>query len=74
VGSIVLAYLGPDGTVVTQVIMGLQQFDARTGVLSALPDLDKTALGALVKQASFGFTPAPTPISADKTIIYVSPH
>jgi hypothetical protein len=31
-GSVVLAYVGPDGTVVTQVIMGSQQFGAPTGV------------------------------------------
>ena len=43
-GSVVLAYVGPDGSSLTQVIMGLQQFDARTGVLSALPDPDKTAM------------------------------
>src|ERR1035441_5183761 len=49
-GSVVLAYVGPDGTVVTQVIMGLQQFDARTGVLMQLPDSDKTGMGRLVKQ------------------------
>ena len=48
-GSVVLAYVGPDGTVVTQVIMGLQQFDARTGTLTPLPDTDKTGLDHLVQ-------------------------
>ena len=37
-GSVVLAYVGPEGTVATQVIMGSQQFDARTGVLTHLSD------------------------------------
>src|SRR5207249_183747 len=31
VGSVVIAYVGADGNVVTQVVMGGQQFDARTG-------------------------------------------
>jgi hypothetical protein len=41
-GSIVLAYVGPDGTLVTQVIMGLQEFDAPSNSLKALPNTDKT--------------------------------
>jgi len=73
-GSVVLAYVGPDGTVVTQVIMGLQQFDARTGVLTQLSDLDKRGMGVLVKQLPVVFTPMPTPLSADKTLKFVSPH
>ena len=47
-GSIVLAYTGPNGSTLTQVIMGLQMFDARTGTLSPLPDPDKTGLNSLV--------------------------
>ena len=36
-GSVVVAYVGPDGTVVTQVVSGGQQFDSRTGQLSPIP-------------------------------------
>ena len=36
-GSVVLAYVGPDGTVVTEVIVGWQQFDARTGTPTSIP-------------------------------------
>ncbi len=43
-GSVVLAYVGPDGTVVTQVIMGLQQFDAPSNALKPLPDREKTGM------------------------------
>ena len=53
-GSVVLAYVGPDGTVVTQVIMGLQEFDARTGVLTPLPDTDKTGMDALGQTGARG--------------------
>jgi hypothetical protein len=73
IGSVVLAYVGPDGTVLTQVIMGLQQFDARTGVLTQLPNLDKTGMERLVKEMIV-VVPGPTPVVTDKTLIYVSPH
>jgi hypothetical protein len=47
VGSVVIAYVGADGTVVTQVVMGGQQFDARSGQVTPMPpsflkDLDAT--------------------------------
>ena len=74
VGMVVLSYVGPGGTVQTQVIMGLQEFDARTGVLSPLPDLDRQGMSRLARQLPAGFTPAPTPISADHTFKFVSPH
>jgi hypothetical protein len=74
VGMAVLSYLGPNGAVLTQVIMGLQEFDARTGVLSTLPDLDRVGMGRLSRQLPAGFTPAPTPISADHSLKFVSPH
>jgi len=73
-GSAVMAYPGPDGTPVTQVIMDMQQFDARTGVLSALPDSDKAGLRSIVSQLQAGLAPALTPVAADKTLLYISPH
>jgi hypothetical protein len=72
-GSVVLAYVGPDGTVVTQVIGGFQQFDARTGVLSQLPDIDKTGMGRLVKQLPVAFTSTTTSRIIDKPP-FVSAH
>ena len=56
VGSVVLAYVGPNGSSVTQVIMGLQMFDARTGTLSPLPNLDKTGMGRLMYELRSGLT------------------
>ena len=73
-GSVVLAYVGPDGSVQTQVIMGLQMFDARTGTLSPLPDTDKTGLGGIVNQLLAGLIPPPTPVSANNTLLFISPH
>ena len=72
-GSAVLAYVGPNGTQMTQIVMGLQEFDARTGVLSQMPDIDKLGMDRLVKQLP-GVTMTPTLFVPDKTIIhYVSP-
>jgi hypothetical protein len=73
-GSVVLAYVGPDGTVVTQAIMGLQQFDARTGVLSQLSDLDKSGLGGWAKESLRVLTPTPISYSLDRSLKFVSPH
>jgi hypothetical protein len=73
VGSVVLAYVGPDGTVVTQVIMGSQQFDARTGVLTQMPDSVKASMNGVLRQL-----PIPVPASATSRIIdkppFVSEH
>jgi hypothetical protein len=55
-GSVVLAYTGPNGSTLTQVVMGLQMFDARTGTLSPLPDPDKTGMGRLMYQLHSGLT------------------
>jgi hypothetical protein len=73
-GSVVLAYVGPNGSVVTQVIMGLQMFDARTGVLSPLPNTDRTGMGTIVTQLRAGLVPVPTPVSGNATMQFVSPH
>lgn len=73
-GSVVLAYVAPDGTVTTQVIMGQQMFDAPKNELRPLPDPDGTGMKRLVPQMTAGMVPPITPISRDKTINYVSPH
>jgi len=43
-GSVVLAYVGSDGAVLTQVVMSLQEYDAPTNTLKPLPDIDKTGM------------------------------
>jgi hypothetical protein len=73
-GSVVLAYVGPDGTVVTQVVSEAQQFDARTGVLSGLPVPGQDDLRRYLGQVQAGLSPAAIPISADMTLQYISPH
>jgi len=75
-GSVVLAYVGADGTVVTQVVNGSQKFDARTGQLSALSTSETRAIED-VFAASRGGTQvaAQTTYSVDHTIYRTtSPH
>lgn len=68
-GSVVLAYVAPDGTVTTQVIMGLQEFDAPKNTLRPLPDPDKTGMQRLIPQmnAGLGVLPGVTPFVRDNT-------
>jgi hypothetical protein len=73
-GSVVLAYVGPNGAVVTQVVNGQQQFDARTGVLSSLSQVDTKGLGRIISQLRAGLNVSPTPVSANLTLQYISPH
>ena len=74
-GSVVLAYSGPNGTVLTQVIMGGQMFDARTGVLTQMSGGDMQELSDLVRALPVGFPMGPMWITPDKAfLILVSPH
>jgi hypothetical protein len=73
-GSVVLAYVGPNSSVMTQVVTGPQQFDSRTGVLSALPDSDKSGLRSIMNQLVAGLAPSLTFVAGDKTLLFVSPH
>lgn len=67
VGSVVLAYVGAGGTMTTQVVMNNEQFDARTGALTALPaNFDKSGLKAVTPRSQPILVPAPPP--------FVSPH
>jgi len=74
VGSMVMAWVDPkNGNVVTQVVMGGQQYDARSGQItpiseSDLKTFDRTIAGMRVVQ----FTPS-SPFAADRTLQNVSP-
>lgn len=43
-GSVVLAYVGADGQVQTQVVMSLQEYDAPSNTLKPLADINKTGM------------------------------
>jgi hypothetical protein len=72
VGSVVLAYVGPDGTVVTQVIMGGQQFDAKSGQITPISDYDQKGMAEFAKQSS-ARAYAPTVYAIDYKLYFVSP-
>ena len=73
IGSVVIAYVGPDGTVVTQVVMGGQSFDARTGQVSPIGETDQTEMIKTAKAIRIGGGAPPTTFAVDHTIYYVSP-
>ncbi len=73
VGSVVIAYVGADGTVVTQVVMGGQQFDSRTGTITPIPDFNQKEMVKAAKDARIGPNTPPTTFAVDHTIYYVSP-
>src|SRR6266404_4410171 len=73
VGSLVIAYVGPDGTVVTQVVVGGQQFDARTGQITPIPQIIIKDLIKEAKAARIGPNTPPTTFTVDHTIYFVSP-
>ncbi len=70
VGSIYLSYTDAQGNPKTQVIMGLQQFDVRTGVLQPLSEADKTSMPRLLNLLA----PRQMVYTYDSTINFVSPH
>jgi hypothetical protein len=73
VGSVFLNYTDPNGKEQKQVIMSLQQFDMRTGVLSPLPDVDKTGMINTITQLHVGLM-MPVTFTVDSTLGYISPH
>ena len=74
-GSIVLAYVSPDGTVMTQVVSGGQQFDARSGQLTSVSSAASSEMQALAN----AFSPAALRPNwsvffvGDMTLTYISP-
>jgi FecR protein len=73
VGSVVIAYVGADGNVVTQVVMGGQQFDSKTGQITPIPDFNQKEMVKLAKESRLGPNTPATSYTVDHTIYYVSP-
>jgi hypothetical protein len=69
VGSVYLAYMDPQGKPATQVIMGDQKFDLKTGLLTPLTETDKKGMMGILMTVPTAFF-----YSVDKTIYLVSPH
>lgn len=74
VGSMVVAWVdSKSGNVVTQVVMGGQHYDARSNVISPIPEADMRGFERLVASMRFVAAAAPSTLASDKTIINVSP-
>ena len=72
-GSVVVAYVGPDGNVVTQVVNAGQQFDMNTGLITPLsgPGIGRWLRDAMDFRK---FVNQPTTfVTPDHRIFYVSP-
>jgi hypothetical protein len=74
VGSVVIAYTQPDGTVVTQVVNGGYQYDARSGQITPIPDYNQKEMVREAKEARIGPNTPPTTYMVDGTLYYVSPR
>lgn len=74
-GSVVLAYMAADGTVTTKVVVAGQQFDARTGEVTPIPeDIIKIMDAVEHMLLALGFPgEKPTEFIRDHTIFHISP-
>lgn len=73
VGSVVLAWVDPKGNVVTQVVSGGQQYDARTGELTPLSQASMQNFDSLMASLRYVQAVPTTTYVADKTTVNVSP-
>jgi hypothetical protein len=74
VGSMVVAWVdSKTGNVVTQVVMGGQQYDARTNQISPISEPDMQMFSHLVGTMRFAQAVTPTTMASDRTVINVSP-
>jgi len=72
-GSVVVAYMGSDGSVITQLVNAGQQFDARTGQLTPIPtDMLREMLGWERGLLAGGTLSEPTTFVVDRTIYRVT--
>jgi hypothetical protein len=75
-GSVVLAYMAADGSVTTKVVVAGQQFDARTGEVTPIPDDVMKSMDAVQNSLLAMGVPGKdkTEFAQDHTIYHVSPH
>jgi hypothetical protein len=74
IGSMVVAWVdSKSGNVVTQVVMGGQQYDARTNQITPIAEPDMQTFERLVASMRFVAAAVPSTLASDKTIINVSP-
>jgi hypothetical protein len=72
-GSVVVAYVGSDGNPVTQVVVGNQMFDARTGTITPIPPpIIKDGMG-IIQSMTVPSALTEVGYPTDHTLKYVSP-
>jgi hypothetical protein len=72
-GSLVIAVVGPDGTVVTKVVTAGFSYDPMTGVLSPIPAALQREYWAIFVSLCPPLPSPPDVIEKDNTIIYLTP-
>jgi hypothetical protein len=72
-GSVVLAYVGSNGTPTTQEVKAGQRYDAKTGVISTIPESEMEAVRRDAGEIGRGMGAVPTTFTVDRTVYYVSP-
>jgi hypothetical protein len=75
-GSVVFAYMAADGTVTTKVVVSGQQFDARTGEVTPIPEDVLRSMDSVERMLLAMGIPGKerTEFVHDHTIYHVSPH
>lgn len=72
-GSVVLSYVGADGTPKVQEVKAGQQYDAKTGVINNIPENQLKQWIKDAKAFRVGPNTPPTTFVVDRTVYYVSP-
>lgn len=72
-GSVVLAFVGPDGTPTTQEVKAGQQYDAKTGEITNIPESELKQRIKDAKELRIGPNTPPTTFTIDRTVYFVSP-
>lgn len=73
VGVVVMSYVKPDGSIVTQEVRGGQMYDPVTGLLTSIPAHEERELIQGSKEFGIGPIAPPSAFAVDRTILWVSP-
>jgi hypothetical protein len=63
-GSVVVAYVGPGGNVITQIVNAGEQFDTNTGLVTPIMD----NVGIFIRRAAFAFR-----VFANRPVTFIAP-
>jgi hypothetical protein len=72
-GAVVIAYVAPDGSVITKTVNAGYEFDPRTGQLTPISVIKELQMMRAAREAGYGPNSQPTTYRTDDTTITVSP-